>query len=134
MKYSSRMFRSIAILSAAASSFALQPAFAGEVTSNPVTVGSGYAYGSLHSARTSSDSKQFIGCSVFGIVGTPTTSYVACSATNAAGAVFNCATSNPSTALFQSALAVNAATYVFMESNSSGNCVYIYVQNASSNL
>jgi hypothetical protein len=117
-----------------AAALAMQSANAGyhfstAVVSNP---GSG-AYGAVHSARTSSDSKQFIGCAAYGSTSTSST-YVACSASDSSGRGTYCATYNPSYYMWQSAMGVNDASFIIFDVDSKGNCTYIYHNNSSTNL
>jgi hypothetical protein len=74
------------MVSLAAAVFTLQPvAHAGAVSDYGVTVSTYGAYGNLHDARNSGDHKQFIGCAVYGTTQSVYTTYVACSAGDAAG-------------------------------------------------
>ena len=121
-----------------AAALAVQSANAGLHYSSPITVGvnpdhSGGAYGGVHAARTSSDDKQFIGCAAYGAVSTYST-YVACSASDAAGHSLYCSTYNPNYYVWQAAQSVNQASSIIFNADSHGNCTYIYVQNGSTNL
>ena len=125
-------------LSLAAAALAVQSANAGLHYSSPITVGvnsdhSGGAWGGVHSARVSSDSKQFIGCAAYGAVNTSST-YVACSASDAAGHTLYCSTYNPNYYVWQAAMSVNQASSIIFNVDSHGNCTYVYVQNNSVNL
>ena len=109
-------------------------AFAGAVFQPvPVTVSSRVAYGSLKTARESANNKEFIGCSVYGA--TPAqaaqTTYVACSASDAAGNTLYCATYGAAPQLVQAALAISAKSFVIINSDASSNCTYIFVTNNS---
>jgi len=107
------------------------PAFAGAVFSAPVTVNSRSAYGSLKTARNSANTKEYIGCAVYGTTLNSYTTYVACSASDAAGNTFYCATYGPAAQLVQAALAVSESSFAIVQSDASANCTYIYVQNNS---
>src|SRR5262245_27526291 len=85
-------------------------AFAGAVFPGPVTVSSRSAYGSLSTARNSANTKEFIGCAVYGTTQSSYTTYVACSASDAAGNTFYCSTYGPAPQLVQAALAVSASS------------------------
>ena len=123
----------LAIGLALAATLAVQAANAGYHYSTPITVGTGGAYGAVRSARTSSDSKQFIGCAAFGAVNS-TSTYVACSAEDSAGHSLYCATYNPSFYVWEAAMSVNEASMIIFNVDSSYNCTYIYVSNSSTNL
>jgi len=111
----------------------VQSANAGLHYSTAVVAGAGGAYGAVHSARVSSDSKQFIGCAAYGAVNTNST-YVACSASDSAGHAVYCATYNPSYYVWQSAMGVNDASFIIFNVDTQGNCTYIYHNNSSTNL
>jgi hypothetical protein len=123
----------LAIGLAFGAALAAQAANAGLHYSTPVVVGTSVAYGGVHSARTSADSKQFIGCAAYGAVYSSST-YVACSASNSAGKTLYCATYNPSFYVWQAAMSVNQASAIIFNVDSHGNCTYIYVGNSSTNL
>ena len=116
-----------------AAALAVQSANAGYHYSAPIIVGTGGAYGSVHTARTSSDNNQFIGCAAYGAVNSAST-YVACSARDSAGHSLYCATYNPSFYVWQAAMSVNQASNIIFNVDSSYNCTYIYVSNSSTNL
>jgi len=123
----------LAIGLASVAALAVQAANAGYHYSTPITVGTGGAYGGVHSARTSGDSNQFIGCAAYGAVNSSST-YVACSARDSAGHSLYCATYNPSFYVWQAAMSVNQASIIIFNVDSSYNCTYIYVSNSSTNL
>ena len=106
-------------------------AIAGAVFSVPVTVSSRVAYGSLKTARDSANNREFIGCQVYGTTQSAATTYVACSASDAAGNTLYCATYGAAPQLVQAALAISATSYVIINSDASSNCTYIYVSNNS---
>ena len=112
---------------------AAQAANAGLHYSSPITVSGTVAYGQVHAARFSSDSKQFIGCSAYGAVNTYST-YVACSASDAAGHTLYCSTYNPNYYVWQAAMSVNEGSSIIINADSHGNCIYVYVSNSSTNL
>ena len=116
-----------------AAALAVQAANAGLHYSTPIYVGTGGAYGAVHSARTSLDHNQFIGCAAYGAVNSAST-YVACSAQDSAGHSLYCATYNPSFYVWQAAMAVNDASTIIFNVDSSYHCTYIYVSNSSTNL
>ena len=120
-------------LSLAAALTVVQSANAGLHYSSPITVSGLGAYGQVHAARTSGDNKQFIGCAAYGAVNTNST-YVACSASDAAGHTLYCSTYNPNYYVWQAAMSVTEASSIIINADSHGNCIYVYVQNGSTNL
>jgi hypothetical protein len=116
-----------------AAALAVQSANAGVNYSDPIYVGDGAAFGSLHAARNSGDNNQTISCSAYGSTNTAST-YVACSAQDASGKGLYCATYNPSFYVWQAAMAVSESSFIIFDVDSNGNCTYIYVQNGSANL
>src|SRR6516162_3526481 len=125
--------KELPIIASVVATLAVQVANAGYHYSTPITGGTGGAYGGVHSARTSSDSNQFIGCAAYGAVNSSST-YVACSARDSAGHSLYCATYNPSFYVWQAAMSVNQASIIIFNVDSSYNCTYIYVSNSSTNL
>lgn len=125
-----------AIAVSLAAGLALQStaSYSGTRYSDPITVSTHVAYGSVHAARYSANNNEFIGCAVYGATSSTQTTYVACSARNAAGATFYCSKYNPAYQLVQAALAVSESSTVIMNSDASYNCTYIYVNNSSVNL
>jgi hypothetical protein len=115
-----------------AAALAVQSANAGLHFSVPIVVSGTVAYGSVYTARHSSDGKQFIGCAAYGATGSSST-YVACSAQDASGHALYCATYNPSFYVWQAAMAVNEGSEIIFNADSSYNCTYIYVSNSSVN-
>ena len=111
----------------------VQSANAGLHYSSPITVSGTVAYGQVHAARTSSDNKQFIGCAAYGAVNTNST-YVACSARMLPVTRSYCSTYNPNYYVWQAAMSVTEASSIIINADSHGNCIYVYVQNASTNL
>ena len=116
-----------------AAALAVQSANAGLHYSQGITVSGTVAYGQVRGARFSTDSKQFIGCAAYGAVNTNST-YVACSASDAAGHTLYCSTYNPSFYVWQAAMAVNGTSTIIINADSHGNCIYVYVSNSSTNL
>jgi hypothetical protein len=112
---------------------AVQSANAGYNYETPVNASQYGAFGGVHSARVSGDSEQFIGCAAYGAVNTAST-YVACSARDAAGHSSYCATYNPNYDVWQSAMGINGSSFIIFNSDSNGNCTYIYHSNSSTNL
>jgi hypothetical protein len=122
----------IAVAAVLAATIAMQTtALAGASFSAPVYIGTNIAYGSLRSARVSGNTREYIGCGVYGATNQPSTTYVMCSAVNAAGTGWSCSTYAPSAQLVQAALAVSAGSYVIAQSDGGYNCTYIYVNNNS---
>lgn len=122
----------IAVAAVLATTIAMQTtALAGASFSAPVVVGNNIAYGSLRSARVSANTREYIGCAVYGATNQTATTYVTCSAANAAGTSWYCSTYAPSAQLVQAALAISATSVVIAQSDSASNCTYIYVQNSS---
>lgn len=124
----------LAIAAFAAAAAIGSTAFAGAHYANPVYVATGIAYGQLHAARFSSNTKEFIGCAVMGNTTSTTTTYVSCSASDASGKSVYCSKYNPSYQLIQAAQAANEASYIIFNLNSNYECTYVYVSNNSSNL
>jgi hypothetical protein len=112
---------------------AVQSANAGLHYPVPIVVSNPVAYGSVHSARYSSDNRQFIGCAAYGSTSSSTT-YVACSAQDASGHSLYCATYNPSYYVWQAAMHVNDSSEIIFNVDSNYNCTYIYISNSSANL
>ena len=111
----------------------ISAAEAGQVNSIPITASQYGAVGSLKSARVSADSKQYIGCAMYGALASSPT-YVSCSASDAAGHYFYCSTYNPAPQLVQAVLAINPASTLILNADSSYHCTYIYSSNNSGNL
>jgi hypothetical protein len=113
----------------------LQPvAFAGTSSVYGITVGQYAAYGPVKAARNSNNDQEFIGCAVYGTTQSTYTTYVACSARDAAGNAFYCAKYGASYQLVQAALAISESSSIIINSDSSYECTYIYVNNNSVNL
>jgi hypothetical protein len=121
----------IAIGLTLAAALAVQSANAGLHYSVPIVVGGkSVAYGSVNTARHSADNNQFIGCAAYGATSSSST-YVACSAQDAAGHSLYCATYNPSYYVWQAAMAVNQSSDIIFNVDANYNCTYIYVSNSS---
>ena len=108
--------------------------YSGTRFSDPIVVSTNVAYGGLRAARQSSNTNEYIGCAVYGTTQSSYTTYVACSARNAAGKTFACSKYSPSYVLVQAALAVSGSSSVIINSDSAGNCTYIYGNNSSVNM
>lgn len=89
-----------------------------------VTQGS-YGYGHVSAAYASSDSRQYIGCTLYR---SASYEYVYCSAQNATGAFANCFSDNPKIA--QTAQAITPFSAIQF-SNKNGTCEYLQVSNYS---
>ena len=111
------------------SALILGSAQAGTVTTVPVYVSPHFAYGSVSTARHSSDQNQSIGCGVYGTSTHHT--YVYCSAHDAAGHSMYCATYDPAINLVQAVQSVNATSNITIDSDASYSCTLIYASNFS---
>jgi hypothetical protein len=98
---------------------------------SPSTVGvtPSAGYGSMGSARNSSDTRQYIGCSV-DTYATGTAASVYCSATDASGRTAACASYNP--VLVAAANSLSGDSYVAFYFDGSGTCTELYTTTASS--
>jgi hypothetical protein len=92
----------------------------------------GSASGALRAARYSSDSTQYIGCSMASDA--VSSAYVSCYARSSAGSYLYCYTSTPSTAALNALSAVNDTSFVYFQSNSAGKCTYLSIGNQSTDL
>lgn len=104
-------------------------AWAGHKSYNPVVVTSSSASGSLGNARNSTDTQQYIGCTIYAYTGG--TPYVFCFA-NAAStgyAYVSCSSYDP--AIVDAARAINGDSYIQFAFNTSGTCTSLYVLNGS---
>jgi len=126
----------IAVAGALIGGLALQSvATAGATFAQPITVGTNIGYGSMKSARFSANTKEFIGCGVYGAINQgASTTYVTCSATDAAGRYVGCSTYAPAPQLVQAALAISATSQIIFQKDGASNCTYIYVNNNSANM
>lgn len=105
---------------------------AGAYFTVPVYVGSNIAYGSVKAARYSANTRENIGCNVYGATNQGgATTYVSCVATSANGASWSCSTYAPAPQLVQAALAISDSSYVIAQSDANYNCTYIFVGNNS---
>jgi hypothetical protein len=96
---------------------------AGSKLSFPVAFGSNYAYGAIGSARASTDSVQYIGCSSYGTSG-------ACVAQDATGSNWKmCAWSSAAAAA--AVHSIGPHSYIVFYWDTSGNCTNVYVSNYS---
>jgi hypothetical protein len=107
-------------------------AWAGMKFVQPVTINTtySYAYGSMGSARASSDSNQQIGCTTYNSGGTNNYGY--CSARDASGNYKSCSWSGSQ---WTSTInAMTSASWIWFYWDASGNCTFITLQNDSSQL
>jgi len=126
------MMKKLAMVAVVSAGLVVQAtSFAGAVFSAPVVVGTRIAYGSVKAARNSANTKEFIGCAAYGATQVAQTTYVACSASDAAGNTFYCATYGAAPQLVQAALSVSGSSSIIVNSDASNNCTYIYVANNS---
>jgi hypothetical protein len=98
------------------------PADAGQKFVYEVTVAVSAAYGSLGSARASSDANQMIGCSSYGNSGY-------CYARDRNNSSAMCLWSTPAQA--QAVASLTDLSYIYFTFDSSGNCATVYVANYS---
>jgi hypothetical protein len=131
--------KKLAIVAAVAGGLLIQSAaFAGLNANNITTVGSYYAYGALHDARTSSNSKEYIGCYVGAYVSSYTqsytTNYITCSATDSKGNFYYCYSNNAPYTWVQLAAGLNESSYIYFYGDSAHHCMSIDPQNYSFNL
>jgi hypothetical protein len=129
--------KKLAIAMSLAAGLVLQPiAFAGTASVYGVTVSQYGANGPVKAARNSANNQEFIGCAVYGTIPAQSsyTTYVACSARDASGKSFYCATYGAAYQLVQAALAVSESSSIIINADSSYHCTYIYVANYSMNL
>jgi hypothetical protein len=104
-------------------------AHAGKKTTVVVQVitGTRTALGSLGSARNSADGVQMIGCAVSANAGSAPT--LSCSATDSAGTVGSCVSSDQN--LVQVLSSLQGDSWLKFTWDASGNCTFIQVQNNS---
>ena len=110
--------------------FAMSSAWAGLTTNNAVYIAGsnpGSAYGNINAARFSSDSTQYIGCSVFpsSNLGVTQTS---CYAKNSAGTYMTCNSTSP--VIAQIAASIGSTSYLWF-TVTNGSCTYLNVDNWS---
>ena len=94
--------------------------------------GGGSASGAIRPARYSSDSTQYISCTIASDAVSST--YVSCSARNSAGASLYCYTTTPSTAALHALASVSDTSFIYFQVNSAGKCTYLSMGNGSNNL
>jgi len=104
---------------------------------NPVNIftanGSSLASGTFDAARHSSDSVQYIGCSM--ATDTVSSEYVSCFARNSSGATAYCYSSSPTLATIEALAGVNRTSYIFFKLNTTtGKCTEITINDQSTNL
>jgi hypothetical protein len=107
---------------------------AGHATTSRVTVntsadGSGFVFGSVSGARYSSDSTQFIGCSLH--ANAAGTSSGTCSAMDAEGTYFGCRWSNPPAAVVAAIASIGPQSRILFNVNADGSCSNMSVTQAS---
>ena len=102
-------------------------ATAGERIASEVLVVAGGAHGSFGSARNSSDSDQFMYCSVAVYGNGPATA--TCGAGGADGNVGYCVTSN--NILVQAAAALKTDSYILLQWHDNGECYVVSASNGS---
>jgi hypothetical protein len=103
----------------------LIPSFAGAgwKSDQPVVVRSSYFYGSVGSARNSSNTTEYIGCTI------NSWGSGSCSARNAGGTYKRCTTKNSSRVAFIRDLP--DSPYIYVAFNAAGECTYIGLGNKS---
>jgi hypothetical protein len=85
-----------------------------------------YAQGSLSSARTSSDTLQFISCELYA------NGNISCRARDAAGNLRSCHTTDAAYA--KVVTMINDSSFVFFQWDDAGNCTNLLVRNGSNYL
>ena len=108
------------------------PAFAGKKITENVVVDTvaRYAYGSVGSARNSTDQNQWIGCYVIA-TSTAANSFGGCSGANSNNTPFSCTVSSNKIALMEAIRSVQGDSRIRVEWDASGNCTRIDVNNDS---
>ena len=89
-----------------------------------------YAYGSMGSARASTDSNQQIGCTTYNSGGTDNYGY--CSARDPSGTYKQCSWSGSQWTTTINAMTASSWIWFYWDAN--GNCTFITLQNDSSQL
>jgi hypothetical protein len=126
MKANLRKFVGAAVFGLAMFSQSL-PAWAGEKYLPEVTVGTGWAMGSMAGARFSSDTKQAIGCQF-----EPLYARVNCGATDKTGNVFYCTRID---ANFGNVVkAISDSSFIYFSGDSQGTCTSFIIENFSRSL
>jgi hypothetical protein len=123
------MKKAVSMLAFAGVVLAAGTSYAGTKTSATVTVStaSRYAYGSMASARSSSDANQYIGCVTQGHAGGAI--LAVCSARNSAGVAASC--SSTSSAVIQSVTNQTDHSWIRFEWDANGVCTFVTVNNSS---
>ena len=88
------------------------------------------AGGTMTDARSSADTRQFIGCyhwSTTSVGGAPLQGF--CQASNSAGLTRSCSTTNSN--LIQSIRSISSESYINFTWNTDGTCGYVFVSNNS---
>jgi len=94
--------------------------------------GGGSASGAIRAARYSSDSTQYIGCTM--ATDAVSSAYVSCFARSSSSAYLYCYTNTPSTAALNALSSVNDTSYVYFQVDSTGKCTYLSITNESNSL
>lgn len=101
---------------------------AGETSDLPVEVSpgaTGYAVGGVNAARHSSDGTQYIYCtSTLG-----SSPYMSCSASDSAGNLGSCFSFDSN--FINAVPGINSASYVHFEWDSSGTCIFVFINHGS---
>lgn len=115
-----RIILSVAILAAAGT------AYAGTRGSYPVVITSTYAYGSLATARASSDTLSYVECQRYV---TPTNAVLFCYARDATGKSAACSTNDP--AFVAEGRALKGDSLLYFEWDANGACKALRVTDSS---
>jgi hypothetical protein len=102
---------------------------AGQVNVDPVSVGTGFAYGGIGAAHYSSDSLQYIGCQT---VSNSSASQATCWAQDASQPqpkYLSCTSTNPS--IVAAARSINTTSLILFTVDSGGNCTEVVVADGS---
>jgi hypothetical protein len=117
-----RLIAVIGVGVAVVASYAYQ-ARAGFKSNNTVSISGNSAFGSLGAARNSADGNQYIGCDYW-IYGN-----LYCRARNSANVVVSCSSGDPE--FISLSHSINGDSWVNFNSNASGICTYLEVDNGS---
>jgi len=113
-------------------------AYAGSSVTRTVSVApynNGYlANGAITAAARSRDTNEYIGCSIEGDPSNGATATVQCFARNSGNATASCYAITPALTALEVVASINTSSYLLFETNSSGQCTYISVNNDSTNL
>ena len=130
----------LAIIASLAAGLALQQvANAGAVVHNPIVIAHGtgayttFVSGSFHQALLSSDSHEYIGCTVNGD-DTPNPVSISCFALDATGQHYaGCYNDSPSDALRQAVSTIGEYSYIYFSADHYAICTDIEVSNSTYN-